>query len=208
MPKGKLGLVPFGSEKGLVLLRMSLIIDLILVAVFAFFVIFYMKKGLVHSIVGFARFWIALGIAIAFSGLLADALQPLISEKIGNGDGESFMSAIVQSVVSSGYVARVLSFALLFAVAFVAVKLLELLLRPLVKLPVIHFMNNALGAVLGVLVGFLWLQLLSIVFMAAAELLSGSISWLTPESFDSTILAKFLYEHNLFRLLFESLTAG
>ncbi len=187
---------------------MSLLIDAILAAVMIFCIVYYAKKGFAASLLGLIRFWIALALALLFSGPLAEKLQPIISEKIGNGDGESFFSVIVNGFVSSGYVARVLAFAILFAAAVILVKLLEMALRLLSRIPVIGGLNKILGTLLGLLVGFFWISLLSLILMAMAEYLSGSIPGLTPESFENTILAKFLYEKNIFRLLFEKLSAG
>ena len=95
-----------------------------------------------------------------------------------------------------------------FAAAVILVKLLEMALRLLSRIPVIGGLNKILGTLLGLLVGFFWISLLSLILMAMAEYLSGSIPGLTPESFENTILAKFLYEKNIFRLLFEKLSAG
>ena len=186
---------------------MSLLIDAILAAVMIFCIVYYAKKGFAASLLGLIRFWIALALALLFSGPLAEKLQPIISEKIGNGN-ENFFSVIVNGFVSSGYVARVLAFAILFAAAVILVKLLEMALRLLSRIPVIGGLNKILGTLLGLLVGFFWISLLSLILMAMAEYLSGSIPGLTHESFKNTILAKFLYENNIFRLLFEKLSAG
>lgn len=85
-------------------------------------------------------------------------------------------------------------------------KILELVLNIFVKLPVINFMNNILGLVVGIVAGFFWIQLLSVLFMTFAEYLASSVSWLSVEDFDNTLLARFLYENNLFRIIFESLS--
>lgn len=185
---------------------MSVIIDLVLVAVFIFCAVFYYKKGLLSSIIGFARFWVALGLAFLFSGGLAERLQPAIESNLGTDEGGSFVSQLVGMAVSSGFVARVLAFAIIFIVSFIAVKILELVLNIFVKLPVLNFMNNILGLAIGVVIGFFWIQLLSVLLMTFAEYLASSVSWLSVEDFDNTLLAKFLYENNLFRIIFESLT--
>ncbi len=185
---------------------MSVIIDLILVAVFVFCAVFYYKKGLLASIIGFARFWIALGLALLFSKGLAGKIQPVMESKFGVEEGGSFVSELVGMALSSGFVARVLAFAIIFIVSFIAVKILELVLNIFVKLPVINFMNNILGLVVGIVAGFFWIQLLSVLFMTFAEYLASSVSWLSVEDFDNTLLARFLYENNLFRIIFESLS--
>lgn len=187
---------------------MSLLIDLILITVFALCVYHYTKKGFAHSLLGMARFWLALIPAMAFSGWLADKIQPFVSANIGNKDGASFVSEIVERLIHSGYVSRVLAFAILFFAIAIAIKLIELLLKLLFELPLLRFMNKALGILLGAAIGFLWIQILSLIFMAGAELLSGSVAWLTPDYFDNAILARYLYDNNLFRFLFEKLSAA
>ncbi len=187
---------------------MSFVIDGILVTVMIFCVIFYSKKGFVASLVGFVRFWLAAGLAIWLSGPVANKLQPVVEAKLGISQNEGFFSVIVERIVSSGYLSRVLAFALIFVAALIAVKLLELLLKLLVKLPVVSFFNKTLGAVMGIAIGLFWLQVLSLVFMMLAEYLSGSVSWITHDAFDNTYLAKFIYDNNLFRYLFERLTSG
>ena len=70
----------------------------------------------------------------------------------------------------------------------------------------IRFLNRTLGTAVGVVVGVFWVQLIALMLMACGELFGDTVPFLAPEVLNSTVLAKFLYEHNLFRLVFESLT--
>lgn len=186
---------------------MNIVIDGILIAVAIFCVIYYSVKGFVASVVGLIRFWLALGLSVAFSGPLAEKLQPVVVSRLNFSENDSFFSQIVERVVTAGYLSRVLAFALIFVAALLAVKILELALKLLTKLPVLKFLNKSLGAVVGIGMALFWVQLLTVIFMATAEFLAGSVSWLTPEVFDNTVIAKFIYDNNLFRYMFEGLTA-
>ncbi len=182
---------------------MGIIMDLIIIAVFVFCVIFYRIKGFASSALSMLRFFISLALSFALSKPLANKLQPLIEGKFADGDG--VLSDIGTKVVSSGYISRVLSFAIIFIVTLVAVKLLEIVLSLFLKIPALNFMNKLLGTIMGVAIGLLWMQILSVIFMVLAVYFSGTVSWITAETFDNTILTKFLNDYNIFRLIFEKL---
>lgn len=185
---------------------MSYVIDGILVAVMLFCIVFYSVKGFVSSVVGLFRFWIAAALSGVFSKSLSEKLHPMILSKIGLEESGNFFSKVVNAVVSSGYISRVIAFALVFVVTLIAVKILEIIMNLLTKLPVMRFLNRTLGSAVGVVIGAFWVQLLAIIIMALAELLAGSVEWLSPEIFNGTVIARFLYEHNVFRMVFEALT--
>ena len=185
---------------------MNYVIDSVLVAIMLFCVVFYSVKGFISSVVGLFRFWIAAALAGVFSKPLTERLHPIIVDKLGMEEGGNFVSEIVKGVISSGYISRVVAFSLVFAAVLIALKLLELIMNLLSKLPVIRFLNRTLGTAVGVVVGVFWVQLIALVLMACGELFGDTVPFLAPDVLNGTVLAKFLYEHNLFRLVFESLT--
>ncbi len=184
----------------------GILIDLVLVAIAALCILRGWQKGFVSSVIGLGRFALSLFLSYFLSAPLANAMQPAILEKLGGGESENFFSNLLAGIVSSGYVARVLAFAILFLASSLLIKVLEVILNLFVKLPVLKFANNLLGVLVGVLTAFFWVELLTVLFMVAATYFSESVSWLSAETFDKTFLAKFFYEHNFFRAIFEAIT--
>lgn len=184
---------------------MSLLLDIILLIVMVFSAVFYYRKGFAASVVGLLRFVIAFVLSVMFSGLLADVFQPAVSKALPSGGGESFFSMIGEKMVNSGYVAYVLAFALIFLLSLLVVKLIEFLLRTIIQsLPVIGTFDHLLGGLVGILAGFFWAQLLTELYVALAHYASGG--FFSAEVFNDTVLAKFLYDYNLFGLIFKAIT--
>lgn len=183
----------------------GIIIDLVLVAVAVFCLLWGWHKGFVSSVLGFGRFFIATLLSFWLSGPLGNWAQPWILEKMGSGESDNLFVKVFQTAVSSGYVARVLAFAAVFILTSIAVKVLELVLNLVAKIPGLHFMNGLLGMLMGAVNAFFWVELLTVLFIVAAGFFSESISWLSATSFEKTILAKWFYEHNFFRMIFESM---
>lgn len=185
----------------------SYIIDGVLILIFLFAVAYYTHRGFVASIIGFLRFFIATGVATLFSPALGERFQPFISEKLGTGHAEDFFSVMLQEFVSSGYIAKALAFSLLFTAVILAIKIIELLAGLFTKLPVVNFVNRTLGMLVGIAVGFFWIELLTFAGVAIGEYTHGSITFVPEGTFRATVICRWLYEHNIFKWIIERLMA-
>ena len=181
------------------------LIDGAMILIFLIFVAYYTHRGFVASLLGFLKFFVASGVATLFSPTLGERFQPFISERLGTGHGEDFFSVMLQKMVSSGYIAKALAFSLLFLGTIVALKIIELLAGAITKLPILHFIDRSLGMLLGVAVGFFWIQLLAFAGVALGEYTKGMFDFIPEGTYQSTTVCKWLYENNLFKWIIERL---
>ncbi|MBR6768943.1 MAG: CvpA family protein [Clostridia bacterium] len=175
---------------------MNIVLDVILLTVIVFCAVYYFRKGFASSVVGFARFVLAAALSFAFSGLVANLLEPAIQRAVGSDGSES---------ANAAYIAYALAFVLVFIVALFAVGLMERFFRRVIRrLPIIGTIDGVFGGGVGLLVGFLFAALLVELYAALAAYAGGSV-FSMQALYDSTI-AEFLYENNLFGLIFKSLS--
>ena len=186
----------------------SLILDGIVVLLFAAIVIFYTHKGFIASLVGMLRFWIATGVATLFSPRLSVLLQPLVEAKLVINSEGDFFSTLLQKVISSGYLAKTLAFILIFVAVSIVIKLVELILNAVAKLPLIKFLNRTLGLVMGLAIGFFWVELLVFASVSILSYLQGSFQILPEGTLESTTVVAWIYEHNIFNWIVEKLLSA
>ncbi len=106
---------------------------------------------------------------------------------------------------STSYVAYALAFILVFIVAIFAVGLMERFFRKVIRrLPIIGFVDGVFGGGVGLLVGFLFAALLVELYAALAVYVGGSV--FSQEALTDSVIAEFLYENNLFGLIFKVLS--
>lgn len=176
---------------------MSVVLDVILLLVIVFCGVYYFRKGFASSVVGFARFILAVALSFVFSGLVSDLLRPAIARAVGE-------EATAENANAS-YIAYALAFVLVFIVAMFAVRLLERFFTKVIRrIPVIGFVDGVFGGGVGLLVGFLFAALLVELYAALAVYVGGSV--FSETALADSVLAEFLYENNLFGLIFKSLS--
>ena len=185
-----------------------LIVDGLILFLYAAIVIFYTYRGFVATLVGFLRFFIATGLAILFSPSIGTELQPTIENRLSIEADGPFFSSLLQEVVSSGYLAKALAFILVFMAASILIKLVELMVNAISKLPVINFINRTLGALLGILIGFFWVQLIAFSVVTLATYLKDTVTVFPEGTYQSTTVLKWLYEHNIFTWIVGRLLAA
>ncbi len=177
----------------------SLCIDGFVVLVFVLIVVHYTHRGFVASLVGFLRFWIASGLAILFSGRVGSALQPIIESRLNLEADGSFFSNLLQQIVHSGYLANAISFILIFIAASIFVKLVEVIVNAMAKLPFVNFVNRMLGMAMGLVIGFFWIELIAFAVVLLADYLNEVLTFLPEGAIRDTVVLNWLYEHNIFR---------
>lgn len=174
---------------------MAIVLDIILLFVIVFCAVHYFRKGFAASVVGFARFVLAAALSFAFSGLVANLLEPAIARAVGGTASAEGTSA--------SYIAYALAFILVFIVAIFSVGLLERFFRKVIRrLPLVGFVDGLVGGGVGLLVGFLFAALLVELYAALAVYVGGSV--FSNEALRNSMLAEFLYENNLFGLIFKA----
>ena len=134
-------------------------------------------------------------------------LQPILLKPIEKAlaSSEGALSSLLQVAMTADFIASTIAFSLLFVLFMVAVKLITLLLDRFCRLPVLKQANRLLGFVLGLFIGLIYAQLLSIFLFTFSELLVSSQNWITAEAFEGSVVARWMFDHNLFRLLIKAL---
>ena len=169
---------------------MSVVLDIILLSVIVFCIVSYYRKGFAASAVGFARFIIAAGLSFALSGLVADLISSSVEKTVGEDN--------------ASYIAYALAFVLVFAAAMVLLGFAERFLGGFISsFPILGTVVSLFGGGVGLLVGFLFATLLVELYAALAIYVGGVFS---TEALNDSVLAEFLYEYNLFVLIFKSLS--
>lgn len=184
-----------------------LIVDGLIALLFAIIVINYTYRGFIASVVGILRFFIATGVATLLAPTVGAEIQPTVEARLSLDAGGSFFSALLQKIVTSGYLSKALAFVLIFTATSILIKLIELLVNAMTKLPLINFINRALGAVMGIAVGFFWVQLVAFGSVTLATCLKDTVFLFPKGTYQNTTVLKWLYEHNIFTWIVERLFA-
>ncbi len=178
---------------------MSMILDIIVIAVIIITALVYWKRGLIKSLVGIAGFFLSLWIAFIFFKKLGEIVKPLIADKVDSVEtGESILGKLAGKIIDSTVISNAIAFGLLFILSLLVFKLIALLISAIFELPILKQANHLAGAILGICLGFLYAELLSIILFCLSEVLIGSVSWITVDVYDKSIIAKWLFQHNLF----------
>ena len=186
----------------------SYLIDGFVVLIFVLIVVHYTRQGFASSVIGLLRFWIAVGFATLFSSSLGEVLQPVIEGHLDIGEEGGFFSMLLQEFVASGYLAKALAFFLIFVATSILIKLIEMIVNTLTKLPVINLINRLLGAAVGIAIGFFWVELLAFGAISLADYLNEMLTFLPEGALEHTVVLQWLYDHNIFRWIVSQLLAA
>ena len=164
---------------------MAITFDIILAAIFLFFVIRYWICGLVGSLLRAGRLIFSLIVAALFCRPCANLLTSVFS----NFPSESRML--------SGILGFVGAFVIAFVIATIVIRLVGS-----VKLPIVSGINKLLGFVLGLIIGILVVSAISTVVYTALEV----ITFVNPESaamdvYNDSYVFSFVYDLRVFEFV-------
>lgn len=171
----------------------AIVFDVILLSVIVFCMAYYFLKGFAASVLSFLRVVLAILVSLIFSDMVAEIIFPAILRTVGED------SAVLNA--NASYVAYAIAFVLVFIVAIFIVRVLECFFsRVLRHLPIIGMIDGVLGGCVGFVVGILF-SALAVELYAVLVLYVGG-SFFNAEALEGSMLAKYLYENNLFGLIF------
>lgn len=179
---------------------MSMILDVLVIATIMLCTIIYTKRGFIKGILGLLGFLIAMIAASLTKPLLIPTFSTPI-ENVLDGAVGGLLSHLFDTEATAESIAGVIAFAVLFVVYLVAIRLLTVLLDRICRLPLLKKANRILGFVLGLIIGLLYAQILSLVLFTFSELFLAIQSVITAEAFEGSVIAKFMFNFNIFRLL-------
>jgi uncharacterized membrane protein required for colicin V production len=182
---------------------MSMILDAAVIVLLVLVTYHYAKKGIVKVLVGIAGFVISLAAATVFCRPVGNLIHPFIADKVDKIDAsESLINKFASAVLGSSAVATVIAFGVIFLVCLIICKLVSLLINDIAELPVLSDINHLVGGILGFALGFAYAEILSLVFFCFSEYLIGTFDWLTAEAYESSIIAKWMFENNIFTYVY------
>lgn len=153
--------------------EMAIVWDLILLGVFAFYVIRGCWRGFVKSVLGAGRL------------ILSTLLTVLLGSIFCRWLSETFAWAF----------SAVLGYILLFVLLFVGFTLLMLLVGQIVKLPVLKQCDKLLGFLFGALQGWLAVSLIATVVYAILHIGGNLVVY------DESVIFAFVHKLNIFKFV-------
>lgn len=105
---------------------------------------------------------------------------------------ESFVQVLMDTIIRPVAVSLIqfIVFILLFIILLFVVRLIARLIKPITKLPLLHQADGALGAVLGLIKGAIFvLALVSVLQVVAATAQGG---WITQATLEETVVVKWI----------------
>lgn len=174
---------------------MSIIIDLVIVAIIVLSVILYAKRGLVGVIIDIAGFIMSALVAWYFSPMVGGYLSGLTRKIIPDGDG------LIAEALTSDVLSRVVAFGIVFIICMLVVKFIVKLTKD-IKIPIVSNVNKLLGGILGLLLGLAWAQVAALIIFALLEIFANIIPGFPSGAFSGLRVARFFFEHNIFRSMF------
>ncbi len=180
---------------------MSMLLDLLVIATLAICIFLYTKRGFIRGVMGLCGSLIAMIAATLTKPLIQPLFESALKDLLG-GDGDSLSSVLGVSITARA-VASVISFFLLFLFYMVILSVATHLIDRFCRLPVLKQANRILGLVLGLVIGLIYAQILAIFLFTFSELLVNSLGWMSQEAFEGSVVARWMFDHNLFRLLMD-----
>ena len=179
---------------------MSMILDVLVLGTILLCAVLYTRRGFVKGLMGLCGSLIAIIAAAATKSMLVPTFSAPI-EKMLDGAAGGILAHLFDTDSTADSIANVLAFAVLFVFYLIAMRLLTILVDRFCKLPVLKKANRLLGLALGLLVGLLYAQLLSILLFTFSELLLTVQDFITADAFEGSVIAKWMAKYNIFRLL-------
>ncbi len=178
---------------------MSMILDILVILTLVITLLLYTKRGFVKGALGLCGCLVAMILATLGQPILRPYLEAPIRALLA-GDGEGSLSGVLGADFTVTTIASVISFFLLFLLILTAVKLLTFLLDRLFRLPVLSQANRLLGFLLGLCIGLIYAQILSLFLFTFSEVLVVTLG-ISEEAFTGSVVARWMFDHNLFRAL-------
>lgn len=179
---------------------MSMILDVMVLATILLCTIIYTRRGFIKGLMGLCGTLIAIIAAASTKSMLIPTFSAPI-EKLLNGSAGSILSQLFDTSSTAESIAGVIAFILLFVVYLIALRLLTALIDHFCKLPVLKKANRFMGLLLGLCVGLLYAQILSIFLFTFSELLLAVQNVITAEAFEGSVIARWMFRYNIFRVL-------
>ena len=177
---------------------MSMLLDLIIIAVIVISAVVGMYRGIFRTVIGFAGFCIAVLAGAVAAVPLSRYIQPSVEPYFESDPVRSISAFLAGFNVTARSVSTVLAFSLVFLLVILLTALLIIFSKYFLNLPVIKQVDRWLGFALGAVTGILGAWVLSIILFNCSELLVRAFDSFDASMFGGSVVAKWFYEHNLF----------
>ncbi len=161
-------------------------LDIILLILLIFGFLLGLKRGLVMQVLHLAGFIVAFVVSVLYYKQLAELMELWIPYP--NFSDEHFWGALLNSSVLEFSFYNGLSFFAIFVVVKILMQIIANLLDFVANLPILHSVNNLLGAVLG----FIEMYLILFVILFILSLVSVDV---IQNHIQNSLIAGFMIEH-------------
>lgn len=172
------------------------VFDILVIVVLAITVVRYWIKGLSGVVLDIAAYIVSVMAASLFGANIGSRLFESAVEDALAGTP----MPISEHYLSPKSIAGALGFVAVFTAAFIICKILFKQLNKAAGIPVIGLINRILGAALGLVLGYLFVQVIVLAVFVPLQLFPAF-----RESFsdmvDASYVARWFFEHNLIRTL-------
>ena len=176
---------------------MGFIPDIIIIAVAVMSAYLGWKSGFAKNLVSFLGFFISLFGGFVLSPHLAGAILPVIQDVLSKNSAMPEDILAGADLESVKMMAEILAFIIVFALVTVVVVIVKALIQKLFKYPTLKKADKFLGMTLGLSLGVIIINVLCFGVFTAFSIMGELYQSATPEMLENSIIAKWIYEHNI-----------
>lgn len=172
-----------------------IVLDILVVAILVFVTVRYAVKGLSGVVLGIISYIVSAVLAWSLGSTVGSRLFEKPIAKALEG------TALTEYFLTPKSIAGVLGFIAVFIIALIVCKFLTKKFTGLINFPVVGQLNHILGGALGLVLGYLIVQVIVLIIFVPIQLFPFFKE--SPEEImAASHVARWFYEHNLIRALF------
>ncbi len=180
---------------------MSMVLDVLILLIALLCAYFGWRGGFMKAVISFFGFIIALVGGYMLSPHLGNLLLPSIQKFFENESEDSFLGIIGGFDITSRIVSNVMAFGILFILLNILIFIVKIIVKNIFSLPVLRQADKLLGCLLGVILGYLFVSVASILLFTFSEVLIRAFDFMNAEMFEGSVIARWFYEHNIFEFI-------
>jgi len=179
---------------------MSMILDLITIALIVLCALIHYYRGFFRSVISFLGSVLAIILGTLFAPTVGGYIEPYIAGYFGEGaiGTTSLTSFLSKLVADPAPIANALGFTATVAAVMLLTLIVQIIVRIALKAPVLRTMDRFLGGVIGLIVGLALAWAFSLFVFNYSEVIVRMSDSIDAGMFEGSVVAKWFFEHNLF----------
>ena len=176
---------------------MGFIPDIIIIAIAVLAAYIGWKSGFAKNLVSFLGFFISVFGGVLLSPHLAEVIFPMIREALAKSSSMPEGLLAGEGLESLKIMAEILAFLIIFMLVTILVIIVKGLIQKLFKYPTLKKADSLLGMLLGLCLSIIIINALCLGVFTAFSVMGELYQVQTPEMLENSIIAKWIYEHNI-----------